>query len=123
MATPVTRLLAVLVEEQTRQRETLAQILRLLEHGRGARDAADVALLVAVAEAIGDRTFTSAQVVAHARTDPALRDAIDDADITNPQELGCVFRRLEGITVTGLRLERVGDQREGVQWRVQVCEA
>ena len=36
-----------LLEEQARQRDTLDAILRLLERGRGARDAADVALLVA----------------------------------------------------------------------------
>jgi len=60
---------------------------------------------------------------AHAGADAALRDAFEAADITNTQELGCVLRRLEGIAVEGLRLERVRNSREGVQWCVVVCEA
>jgi hypothetical protein len=78
---------------------------------------ADIALLAAVAEAIGDRQFTSAQLMAHATVHPALHEALEAADITNAHELGCVFRRMEGIAVTGFRLERAG-----VVWQVRVCE-
>jgi hypothetical protein len=110
-------LLREIVVEQREQREVLSSILRLLEHGRGPRDRADIALLAAVAEAIGDRQFTSAQLMAHATVHPALHEALEAADITNAHEFGCVFRRMEGIAVTGFRLERAG-----VVWQVRVCE-
>ena len=124
VADPVETLLRELVAEQARQRETLSAILRLLERGRGARDQADARLLLAVAEAINERPFTSSQLMAHSDADPALREALTAADITSAQELGCIFRRLEGILVNGFRLERVADQRAGVLWQVQVqvCE-
>jgi hypothetical protein len=118
----VSELLRDIRAEQAHQRDTLAAILRLLERGRGARDAADIALLVAIAEAIGDRSFTSAQLIAHGDADPALRAQLLAADITGAQELGCVFRRLEGIALKGFRLERAGDERAGILWRVRVCE-
>lgn len=108
--------------EQARQRDTLAAIVRLLERNRGARDQADVALLVAIVEAIGDREFTSAQLLAHAEANLALREAIEAADITNAQELGCVFRRMEGMMLAGVRLAHVRDERAGAVWLVQVCE-
>lgn len=119
----VTELLADVVAEQARQREMLATILRLLERGRGARDAADMALLEAVAEATRDHQFTSAHLLEHVAADPALRDALEAADITSARELGAVFRRLQGIAMRGFRLDRVGDTREGILWCVRVCEA
>ena len=78
---------------------------------------------MAIAEAISDRPFTSAHVMAHAGADPALRDALEAADLMSARELGAVCRRLEGITVRGLRLERMGDTRDGVLWCVRVGEA
>jgi len=62
----VADLLQALVTEQARQGAQIAAILRLLERGRGARDEADAALLVAVVESVGDRQFTSRQLEAHA---------------------------------------------------------
>jgi hypothetical protein len=105
-----------------RQRDTLADILRLLEHGRGARDQADVALLVAIAEAIGDRPFTSAQLIAHAAAADVLRDALLAADITTRQELGTLCRRLEGVPLAGLCLSRVDTVRGVVVWVVRVYD-
>ena len=54
-----------------------------------------------IAEVFRDRRFTSGQIVAHAGAELALGDALEAADITSAQELGCVFRRLEGITWQG----------------------
>ena len=106
-----------------RQRDTLATILRLLERGRGARDAADVALLAAIAEAIGDRRFTSSQLLAHALADPALREALTAADITTGQELGLLcFAGVKGSRWRGSGLERSGADRGGVIWCVRVRE-
>lgn len=116
----VADLLRGIVAAQARQAEVLDAVLRLLERGRGARDQADEALLVAVVEAIGDRAFTVAQLLAHTEADQRLRDALVAADVDNGQQLGCVFRRLEGAVVAGFRLERVRDQRAGVVWQVRV---
>ncbi len=117
----VAGLLRELLTEQARQRTMLAAILQQLQ-GRGARDAADIALLVAIAEAIGDRPFTSAQLFAHGEAAPGLRDALIACDLTTPRELGCLCRRLEGVELKGLRLERVDATRDGILWRVRVCE-
>ena len=115
-------LLREISAEQARQRDTLAAILRLLEHGRGARDQADVALLVAIAEAVGDRPFTSAQLIAHAAADDALRDALLAADITTARELGTLCRRLEGVPLAGLCLARIKVHRDGIVWCVRVFD-
>lgn len=115
-------LLRELVVEQVQQREMLAAILRVLERSHGARDAADAALLVAIVEAIGERPFTSGELLAHARAvAPALLAALEAADISTAQEFGCVCRRMDGMAVHGLRLARV-DDRTPVRWRVEVCE-
>lgn len=105
---------------QAQQGAILADILRALERGPVARDRADVALFVTVAETIGDRRWTCGQLVAHSEVAPALRDALEGCDITNARELGQLCRRMEGLVRPGLWLERVGDSRDGVVWRVRV---
>lgn len=120
---PVEALLRDVLAEQARQAGILAEILRALDRGHGPRDAADVALLVAIAEAIGDRTFTAAQLVTHSHASSVLRDALEAADITNARDLGWVCRRVEGRPLSGLVLERDGDARAGVLWRVRVSES
>lgn len=117
---PVVVLLQELLARQAKQDERLERIERLLDRGRGARDAQDIALLVAVVESIGDRAFTSSELMAHTEADSSLSAALLAADVTTTRELGHLFRRLEGIPLGGFRLERVGDQRAGVAWRVQV---
>ncbi len=91
-----------------------------LEARGGARDAAETLVLPAIASAIGARRFTSVDLLAHARVDPALADAIEAADVTNPREMGKLLARLETQPIAGLRLERVGGARVGVVWRVGV---
>jgi hypothetical protein len=105
--------------EQTRQAGVLADILRALDRGRTSL-AVHVALLVAIAEAIGDRDFTGAQLFAHARVAPALREALEACDLTSPREFGWLARRLEGSVLPGVRLDRVGESSAGLQWRVWV---
>lgn len=113
----IAELLHEVILEQARQREQLERILQVL--GGGARSA-HVALLVAIAETVGDRTFTGTQLFAHARVSPDLEDALEAADITNARELGWLCRRLEGTALPGVRLERGGESRAGVVWRVRV---
>jgi hypothetical protein len=111
-----------LVAQQTRQHQMLDAILQRLDRVRGARDQADVALLLAVAAAGGDRRFTSAALLAHAQIDPALHEALLAADIVTPQDAGLVFRRMEGINLRGFRIAHVGNSRAGIVWQVQFCE-
>ena len=93
------------------------------EGRRGARDDADRALLVAIAESIGDRRFTSVALIHHATMiAPALHEALLAADVQEPRELGALFRRLHGIAVDGVRVERVDDSRDGAVWSVRVSE-
>jgi hypothetical protein len=123
MATPVLRLLTVLVEEQTRQRETLAQILRLLERGRGARDAGDVELVRVIAAVSGGLPITAAALWRRrAAGDAVLADALATCDIENPKQLGKLLKRLGDQNVGGLSLDRVGVNREGTVWRARVQE-
>lgn len=116
-------LLHRILAEQGRQAEQIASIVRALDRGRGTRDAADVALLLAVTEAVGGRTCTTSEIVAHADVCPPLAAALRDADIDDAQQLGCVFRRVEGVSTAGLRLLNTGAKRGGaVVWRIEVCE-
>jgi len=98
--------------------EQLKARLAALEKRFGPRDAADERLLIAIAAAAGSLPFTSRQVVAHARTVPALAAAIQDAAIGSVRELGHLLRRVEGICIEGLRLERHDVVRSGIQWRI-----
>jgi hypothetical protein len=91
------------------------------EGRRGARDAADRALLVAIAESIGDRRFMSAELMHHATTiAPALHEALRAADVQDAHELGVLFRRLHGVTIDGMRVERTDTTRDGVRWCVRL---
>jgi hypothetical protein len=112
-------LLRRVLDEQTRQAALLRLILASLERGRGVLPI-HVALLVAIAEAIGGRAFTGAQLLAHAQTSPHLRDALEAAGITNAREFGWLARRLESSVVPGIRLQRLGGARDGLRWCVRV---
>jgi hypothetical protein len=108
---------------QERQGEEIAAIRRLLERGRGPRDAADAALVQALAESFRHRVFTSGHVLMLAEADPRLAGALEGADITSAHELGQVLSRLEGTNIRGLTLDRRADKLRGaIQWRCEVYE-
>jgi hypothetical protein len=85
-----------------------------LEARHGPRDAAEAAVLPAIARSIGGRHFTSDELFAHAAVDPALAAALAAADITNTRELGKLLSRLEVQPVAGVSIVRVRDSRCGV---------
>ena len=62
----------------------------------------------------------SCEVIAHARVDAALHAALGVAGLGNARKLGKFFRTIEGETHAGVRLERIGVDRDGVIWRVRV---
>ncbi len=98
-------------------------IRRLLVEGLDTRPIAavrgtDERLLLAVAEFVEETAFSVAEVIAHAALVGPLREALDAAGATNGRKLGKLFRRLEGGPVAGVRLVRIGVDRDGLVWRV-----
>ncbi|MBA3885696.1 MAG: hypothetical protein H0X67_08175 [Acidobacteria bacterium] len=85
----------------------------------GPRDRADVALVGALAVSTRGLSYTTAAVWRHRAVDAALADALRAADIDSPRQLGRLLRRSEGRTVDGVRIARVGTDREGIIW---ACE-
>ena len=66
--------------------------------------------------------FSAAELWRHANVDPALASALEAACLDNPRQLGKFLKRVEGHTVDGWRIERAGTNREGIRWRLRVCE-
>ena len=81
-------------------------------------------LLPAISRAVGDRSFTTRELVHHAATvDPELRIAIERATMTlnanSARRIGKRLQRAEGLAMSGgLHVERCDVDREGVVWRV-----
>ena len=87
------------------------------------RDDRHVALVRAIAGAARGLAFTSAELIAHAQVEGALRDALVACDALNARRLGKLLRRIEGVEIGGLVVERVGESGEGVVWVSRVSEA
>jgi hypothetical protein len=122
---PAVELLREVMAEQNRQGAMLAAILRAVEaRAHRTSDPAESALLVTIAESIGNRPFRCKDLCAHAAADDALRDALEACDITTPRELGWLCRRVEREPVhESIQLERQSDSRAGVVWRLRVSES
>jgi hypothetical protein len=75
-------------------------------------------LLSVVAVAVTDRAFNAHELLLHAERDPALRLALDAAQIGSPKQLGHVLRTLERHPSEGWCLRRIGLDRDGIIWRV-----
>ena len=106
-----------LLHEQAETRRAVETLLRRA----GPRDDAERRVLAAIAVAVGDRAFTSAELLAHGRVDPALAEAIEaaDVDLDSPRACGKLLARLERETSGGLRLTRVDTDRDGsIIWQV-----
>lgn len=121
METPITSL-AVLCEirdELRRLREAIVggQRGRLAPADRAAL--AD--LLPIVAAAVADRAFTVRELRDHAAlpSQLVLRDAIEANG--GPNKLGRLLKRGDGFDVAGWRVERIGNDRDGLVWRVRAA--
>lgn len=78
-----------------------------------------IALLPVIAAAVADRAFSAVELVQHAEmVDDGLRTALDAAHLTTARQVGKTLRALEGRTIRGLRLARIGTDRDGVVWRM-----
>lgn len=103
--------------------EALRAQVEALASRYGARDAAETAVLSAIAVAIGSRWFTSVELMAHSHVDGGLAAAFEAADITTVRECGKLLARLAVQSIDGLTLRRVGTSRAGVIWSVQVSNS
>jgi hypothetical protein len=74
------------------------------------------ALVLAIAESVGDADFNSAELIGATATDADLRCALGD-DVS-PRKLGKLLCRVEGEIVSGRKIVRIGNDRSGVIWRV-----
>jgi hypothetical protein len=98
--------------------ERFDRLEALLLRGRRPRDEEERALILAIAEAAPDVTFTAAAVIDRARDVPALEASLLAADIDGGRQLGKLLARLRGAVIEGLRLECVGTYRGRLLWRV-----
>lgn len=100
--------------------------LKVQRRGAGARDQADATLLRVIAEVMGDREWTCVQLWRHRKATAALRDALLAADIDSRRQLGKRCKLMsKGQPVNGLQVENVNPNhptRDGLIWRVRVCE-
>jgi hypothetical protein len=96
------------------------QILAALERQqRPDANSKHVWILPALAVAVADRAFSAREVMQHAAlADGELRAALDGAGLSNGRKLGKFLKGVEGQTIAGIRLERIGIDRDGVIWRV-----
>ena len=93
-----------------------------VEGSRGVRTPTITRVLLALAGSVGDRKVSAAEVIRHAQVAADLAEALALADCDDsPRSLGRTSRRVEGRAVQGLRLARVGEDRQGLVWVLRVC--
>lgn len=104
-------------------REDHQHLLRALLAASDKRNG--VALLPLIADVIGDRAFTAADVVAAAlntRTaeGQALLELVREfvTDVSGLRAFGRLLKRIEGVPLAGCRLIGDGEGRDGRRWRV-----
>jgi hypothetical protein len=77
-------------------------------------------LLEAIAFTVGDREFTAPELAQFAEIAPPekLLTALHEAGGTNPRKVGKLLRRLEKQECGGWRVVQIGNDREGILWKV-----
>jgi hypothetical protein len=78
------------------QIEALQRRVEILERGSGPRDAEDRALQQLLPTSTRELPFRSGDLMKHAEQDPQLCEALADALIDNPYELGNWLSRMKG---------------------------
>jgi hypothetical protein len=74
------------------------------------------ALVMAIADEVGDRAFTVRELVAHAEIDAALARALGDI---SARRIGKALRKIVGWDFDGQTIERLGADGQGAIWRVK----
>lgn len=112
--------LALVMELLHEVLERQQRIEQLLESRRAPRDASDRDVLNALAASTIGHRFTAAEVFRHAAVVPTLAAALVAADIDNARQLGRLLKRMAGATVEEMQLEVVGEDREGLVYRLRL---
>jgi hypothetical protein len=114
-----------LVELLVEIRDDQRRLLRLFEEARPRvvpkGDPRAGELVLAIEATACGRAFTSTELIVAASLPEAaaLRDAIvATVARLNARALGKLLRRIEGCDFDGLSVQRIGDDRGGVLWRV-----
>ena len=107
-----------------RQILTELQVIRsaLAEAGYGVSLTNDHQMVAAIAEAVGSRTFTAAELIEHADTvggGLAAQLAAGLSGKLTSRGLGKLLARLDGKPFDGLEIRRLGDDRNGAIWAVR----
>jgi hypothetical protein len=98
----------------------LRAIRQAVERRHVPRDERHVVLLTAIAAAAAGTAFTTGELIAHAKIEGALREAIMmSCGGLNGRKLGRLLRRLEGVELGGHAIERCGEDSGGVIWLVK----
>ena len=110
---PIESLLRELITEVQGLRADLVHE-RERHHKKSAAD-----LVLTLAASVENKAFSTREVIAHAtRVEGDLSAALEVAGLSNPRQLGKWLRTIEGRTIAGVRLERIGIDRDGIIWRV-----
>ena len=122
-AAPPSDLLAELRALRAGQDEVLAELRALRAAlGGGAPTEADVALVHAIRDEVGDALFAAAEVIERARllraSSALARALLDRLGSLNAKKLGHFLKRVEGADCAGLLVERTGLERGAAVWRV-----
>lgn len=115
---PVLGLLEQIRDELVALRHAFEQSPR-----RRSRSASASAIFVALAAVAGDAAFSVRELLHHTRVDSQLRAVLLANDLANTRRLGKWLASLTGATIAGLRLEHVGDDRDGAVWRLFVADS
>jgi hypothetical protein len=78
-------------------------------------------LLSVIAAAVQGREFSAVEVMKHARVTPVLAQTLTAARLTNARALGQYLLRVEGRPVGHVRVQRIGEDRDGIIWRCEFC--
>ena len=83
-------------------------------------DPTDAACLLAIRTATLGGSFSARELIDHSALDPALRDALLACDIEDAVDCGQWCKRLRGVVLNGLLIERDKRTSGGVRWRVRL---
>jgi hypothetical protein len=79
----------------------------------------DNRVFLALTASVDDKAFSARELRERADLlDGELRAALAAAGLVNGRKIGKYLRSVEGQTIAGLRLERIGTDHDGIVWRV-----
>jgi hypothetical protein len=90
-----------------------------LRRGKLSVSESDENLIREIQSVTGDRDFAAAEIIGAAAIIRSLRIALEAYGVIDARRLGKVLQRIDGYTLAGLRIERLGQDGTGAIWRVK----